>query len=173
MPVKVLKCISAGPHPNAHSLRKYLFENIISEDIVEVLPIVANMQNTYEVGDLVFVALEGTILKDGTTISKTKIRKEPSVGMALGKVPSLGEDCSHLFCEPEAKHADAGQVLITAGNDAVPRLGGAVTIAGVTGPYGATGPIALAPKLEKPTLKIPQGPTGLYGRDYSKKIEGV
>ena len=106
MPVIVMKAISACNHPNADALRVYDFE----APGYERKQIVANLENVYEVGDFVYVALEGSVLLDGAKIKVTKIRGLISSGMALGKaiqsdeVPNLqlGNDLTHLFCKPAA-----------------------------------------------------------------------
>lgn len=80
MPIIALKVVQASAHPNAERLRIYQFSTPEGP-----LQVVANTDNLYAEGDLVAVALIGTILEDGTEIQKGKFRGERSFGMALGK----------------------------------------------------------------------------------------
>ena len=71
---------------------------------VEAVQIIANLDNIYQVGDLVAVALGGAILKDGTKIKPTKLRGLYSYGMALGKVDvEIGTDLAEIYCQPKPK----------------------------------------------------------------------
>lgn len=101
MPVIVMKVDSVKDHPNADALKIYEF----SAPEVGSRQIIANLQNSYNIGDLAYVALEGSVLKDGTKIKPTKIRDISSYGMALGKVDDsnilLGSDVSSQFCQEE------------------------------------------------------------------------
>ncbi|MDJ0533807.1 MAG: RNA ligase family protein [Xenococcaceae cyanobacterium MO_207.B15] len=64
--------------------------------------IVANLENTYQVGDIVAVALVDSVLKDGTKIKPSKLRGVYSYGMALGIVTAeLGSDLSEIYCQQE------------------------------------------------------------------------
>lgn len=98
MPVIAMKCMSVLEHPNANSLKLYEFEapNYGSVQII------ANLDNIYKVDDLVYIALEGSELKDGTKIKPTKLRGVRSYGMALGTVedPNMrsGDDFTSKFC---------------------------------------------------------------------------
>lgn len=91
MSIKVLKVLAKEAHPYADSLTLYQMGGI---DGVGAIPVIANQENTYEVGDLVSVALPDTILQDGTQVLRTKIRGVLSAGMALGATSlyGLGED---------------------------------------------------------------------------------
>lgn len=68
-------------HENADRLRVYQVE----APGVESTQVVANKDNVYATGDVVAAALVGTVLPDGTAISKGKIRGVLSFGMLLGK----------------------------------------------------------------------------------------
>ena len=93
-----MEVISAEKHPNADALRRYKFKTENKE--VEVI---ANLDCIYEIGDVVAIALVGSILKDGTKIKPTKLRGVYSYGLALGKVEvEVGTDLSELYCQPEA-----------------------------------------------------------------------
>lgn len=179
MSVKVLKCISAEKHPNADKLRLYKFcesDEIPPEG--DLIQVVANMTNIYNVGDFVYVALEGAVLTDGTVIKPTKLRGIESFGMALGLVPplhDLGEDVTNLYCYkynivPSGASGcvssdGGGSILITASNDAgAPNgRGGAVTITafGPTGPIGAFGDL---------TYESVSNATGLSGAVGPKEV---
>lgn len=97
-----MRAVEALEHPNADALRVYKFE--AEGNTVQV---VANLENIYEVGDLVAVALEGAILKDGTEIKPATIRGVASHGMALGKVTKLdanpGDNLSSIYCSEEQR----------------------------------------------------------------------
>lgn len=82
MPIVSMRAVKAEPHPNADRLRIYLFD---ADDGAGSIQIVANLENIYEVGDVVAVALAGTILEDGTKIVKGKYRGARSFGMSMGK----------------------------------------------------------------------------------------
>lgn len=85
-------------HPNADSLRVYTMEAPDRNPV----QIVANEENIYQKGDLVAVALSGSILKDGTKIKPCKLRGMMSYGMALGTVDAtLGSDLSEVYCQPQ------------------------------------------------------------------------
>lgn len=93
MPVLSLRVLKADPHPNADRLRIYQFVHQEGP-----LQIVANLENLYEVGDYVAVALLGTVLEDGTEIKKGKLRGELSFGMALGRTDQPpGTDLTAAF----------------------------------------------------------------------------
>ena len=97
MTVMAMKVISVGYHPNADALRLYTMKTADKE--VEVI---ANLDNIYEIGDIVAIALVGSVLKDGTKIKPTKLRGLYSYGMALGKVEvKIGRDLSNLYCQPK------------------------------------------------------------------------
>lgn len=101
MSVKALKVFSKKNHPNADSLFVYEFG---LEEGSQLLQIVANSENLYEVGDVAIVALVGATLKDGTQIKKARIRGIDSFGMALGKTASHpGCDFSAEYCQEPPK----------------------------------------------------------------------
>ncbi|NER39701.1 MAG: hypothetical protein F6J93_38170 [Oscillatoria sp. SIO1A7] len=100
MPVIAMKVKSAEKHPNADALRFYSME----APGYERVPIVANLENVYEVGDTVAIALADSLLKDGTKIKPAKIRGIQSFGMALGKVDeSVGTDLSEGYCQKQVQ----------------------------------------------------------------------
>ena len=96
MPVIVMDVTHAEAHPNAESLRVYSMKASGYDEVQTI----ANLENIYEVGDRVAVALAGSILKDGTKIKPAKLRGVRSFGMALGKVDdATGTDLSELYCQ--------------------------------------------------------------------------
>ncbi|MEM8638432.1 MAG: RNA ligase family protein [Cyanobacteria bacterium P01_G01_bin.54] len=98
MSVIALEVYTAEQHPNADALRLYQ----MGAAGYETVPIVANLDNLYAVGDTVAVALPGATLKDGTTIKAVKLRGYTSAGMALGPVKQpVGTDLSMQFCRAE------------------------------------------------------------------------
>ena len=98
MTVMAMKVVGAEKHPNADALRLYKMKAADKE-----VEIIANLDCIYELGDIVAIALPGSILKDGTKIKPTKLRGMYSYGMALGKVEiQIGQDLSELYCQPEA-----------------------------------------------------------------------
>ena len=85
-------------HKHADMLRVYTMEAPDRNPV----QIVANEENIYQKGDLVAVALSGSVLKDGTKIKPCKLRGITSYGMALGIVDAqLGSDLSEVYCQPE------------------------------------------------------------------------
>ena len=91
--IVALKVQSTALHPNAERLRIYQFETNDGP-----LQIVANTDNIYTQGDIVAVALVGTVLEDGTEIKRGKYRGECSFGMALGKVKDpIGTDLTARY----------------------------------------------------------------------------
>lgn len=92
-------------HPNADSLRVLELDAPGAEGLV----VVANLETTYAVGDVVAVARVGAVLADGTKIRKSRLRGVDSFGMALG------------------------QVEATPGDDLTARLGASVPAAGSDG----------------------------------------
>ena len=108
-----MRVISAGQHPHADALRLYTMtfghstllcngdalQSVAAPDIEE-LQIIANLDNVYQVGDVVAVVLGGATLKDGTKIKPSKLRGLYSYGMALGKVEvEVGTDLSSIYCQ--------------------------------------------------------------------------
>ena len=101
MRCKAFRVVSVEDHPNADTLKVYQFE--ISES--ETIQVIANLDNTYEVGDVVAVALVGATLKDGTKLGNVKLRGVPSYGMALGKVSvPVGTDLTTEYCIDRGKY---------------------------------------------------------------------
>lgn len=98
MTVMAMEVIGAEKHPNAHALRLYKMKAANKE-----VEIIANLDCIYELGDIVAIALPGSILKDGTKIKPTKLRGMYSYGMALDKVGAeIGQDLTDLYCQLEA-----------------------------------------------------------------------
>ena len=96
-----MKCIKAEQHPNADALRLYEFSCPQKEEPVQII---ANLENVYEVGDVVTVVLAGSILKDGTVIKPTKLRGVASYGMAMGHTEAEeGTDLTVEFCQLPVK----------------------------------------------------------------------
>lgn len=81
MPVVAMRTASKTAHERTDSLFIYTFESPAQG----TLTIVANLTNTYEVGDVAAIALPGTILP-GVVIEPRKVFGIASSGMALGKV---------------------------------------------------------------------------------------
>lgn len=97
--VIAMKVNGVSAHPNADALKIYQ----CSAPEHAGLQIVSNVENIYEIDDLIYVALEGSLLKDGTSIKSTKLRGVQSYGMAMGKVNKpgikLGDDFTEEFCK--------------------------------------------------------------------------
>jgi tRNA-binding EMAP/Myf-like protein len=94
MSVIAMKVIDATQHPNADVLRVY---KLAAPSCGEI-QIVANLENEYQVGDVVAVALVDSILADGTRIKPSKLRGIYSYGMALGKTDvELGCNLSDIY----------------------------------------------------------------------------
>ena len=123
MSVMAMKVIGESQHPNADALRLYT----MSAPGRETVQIIANLDNLYQVDDIVAIALSGAVLKqpakagkvmlshdDGanaphTKIKPSKLRGVYSYGMALGKVEAeVGTDLSEIYCQPEAKPTATG-----------------------------------------------------------------
>ena len=97
MSVIAMRVSSCSEHPNADSLRVYEFEAPGHEPV----RVIANLENVYQCGDVVAVALIGSTLKDGLKIKKTRLRGVDSFGMSMGRVDSeCGTDLSEEFCLP-------------------------------------------------------------------------
>ncbi len=98
MNVIAMKVTEAKSHPNADALRVYTMEAPNHNRV----QIVANLENIYQEGDIVAVALGGSVLKDGTKIKLSKLRGIASYGMALGVVEAeLGNNLSEIYCQKE------------------------------------------------------------------------
>ena len=94
--VIAMQVTSAEKHPNADALRLYQFT---APEIGET-QVIANLENIYEVGDVVAVAMEGAVLQDDTEIRPVMLRGVMSHGMALGKVyDEIGTDLSYQYCK--------------------------------------------------------------------------
>lgn len=116
MKVIAMKVASVEDHPDAESLKIYWFEAPEHENRL----VIANLENVYDVNDLVYVALEGAILKDGTKIRATKLRGIKSYGMAMGKIDKpdavVGDDFTEQFCqEPDEKIDESNSHLSKSG----------------------------------------------------------
>ncbi|MGB3694199.1 MAG: RNA ligase family protein [Spirulinaceae cyanobacterium] len=98
MPVIVMEVKSAEKHPHADTLQLY---TMVAPGYEQV-QIVANLENIYQVGDVVAVALVDSVLKDGTKIKPVKLRGIYSFGMALGKVEAaIARNLSQTYCQKE------------------------------------------------------------------------
>jgi tRNA-binding EMAP/Myf-like protein len=84
MPVQAMKVVAKDAHPNTDQLFVYTFES----PALGRRTIVANLENTYQEGDIVGVALEGTWLP-GLQIKPRKVFGLHSEGMAMGKVDAV------------------------------------------------------------------------------------
>ena len=105
MSVMAMKVVSESQHPNADALRLYT----MSASGQETVQIIANLDNLYQVNNVVAIALTGAVLKDGTKIKPSKLRGVYSYGMALGKVEAeVGTDLSEIYCQPAAKPTATG-----------------------------------------------------------------
>ncbi len=93
MPVQAMLVVAKDAHPNTDQLFVYTFES----PALGQRTIVANLENTYEVGDVAGIALEGTWLP-GLQIKPRKVFGLHSEGMALGVVDAaLDADLSERF----------------------------------------------------------------------------
>ena len=93
MPVRAMKVTSKTAHEKTDTLFIYTFE---SPELGE-RTIVANLENSYEVGDIAGIALEGTFLP-GVEIKPRKVFGIHSQGMALGVVEAeLDDDLTERF----------------------------------------------------------------------------
>lgn len=96
MSVFVFRVLDAKPHPNADALRVYQFGGATADP----LQVVANLDNTYDVGDTVAVAVVGAQLRDGTKVRPARLRGVDSFGMALGRHEApVGTDLAAEFCD--------------------------------------------------------------------------
>jgi tRNA-binding EMAP/Myf-like protein len=110
MPVKAMQVTSKTAHEKTDQLFIYTFESPAQGE----LTIVANLTNVYEPGDVVGVALIGTMLAEGE-IKHRKVFGIPSSGMALGKVNvPLDTDLTELFKadHPARPHKVLIEVLV-------------------------------------------------------------
>ena len=97
MSVIALQVSNSRQHPNADTL--YIYELTAPER--DSIQVIANRDNVYEPGDVVAVALVGTVLDDGTKIRRARLRGEESFGMALGPVEaSPGADLTADYITP-------------------------------------------------------------------------
>jgi tRNA-binding EMAP/Myf-like protein len=98
MSVIAMRVCDVRVHPNADALRVYTMEAPNHQE----LQIVANLENTYQKGNIVAVALSGSVLKDGTKIKPCKLRGVTSQGIALGVVDAdLGSNLTAIYCQSE------------------------------------------------------------------------
>jgi len=94
MSALVMSCFKAEKHPYDDNLHVYLFR--CNENEYQV---VANMENVYQVGDLVDIILPGSNLKNGERLSVRTIKGVCSNGMAMGLADTpLGADVSDRYC---------------------------------------------------------------------------
>jgi tRNA-binding EMAP/Myf-like protein len=93
MPVVAMEVVSKHAHDKTDQLFIYTFRSPEHGERT----IVANLTNTYEVGDVAGIALEGTRLP-GLVITPRKVYGIPSSGMALGVVDAaLDENLTARF----------------------------------------------------------------------------
>jgi tRNA-binding EMAP/Myf-like protein len=93
MPVRAMEVVAKAAHEKTDQLFIYTFA---SPELGQ-RTIVANLTNTYEVGDVAAIALEGTWLP-GVQIKPRPVFGIPSSGMALGKVDAaLDADLTERF----------------------------------------------------------------------------
>ena len=93
MPVVAMEVVAKSAHEKTDQLFIYTFRSPAGGERV----IVANLTHVYEVGDVVAVALPGTVLP-GVVIQPRKVFGIPSSGMALGKVEAaLDADLTAAF----------------------------------------------------------------------------
>lgn len=93
MPVITMKAVAKQAHDKTDNLFIYTFES--PEQGAK--QIVANKDNSYEVGDVAGIAVIGTFLP-GLEIKPRKVFGIPSEGMAMGKVDApLDRDVSAQF----------------------------------------------------------------------------
>jgi|GEM_PF-1987090 len=93
MPVYAMKVVDKNAHEKTDQLFIYTFES--PEQGTRT--IVANLTNTYEVGDVAGIAIEGTVLP-GVVIKPRKVYGIHSEGMAMGKVDAeLDADLTEHF----------------------------------------------------------------------------
>jgi tRNA-binding EMAP/Myf-like protein len=79
--IMAMRITEAVPHPHADALRLYR----LCVDGQHERQVIANLENLYEVGDIVAVAQVGAALADGTVIRKARLRGIDSYGMILGR----------------------------------------------------------------------------------------
>jgi phenylalanyl-tRNA synthetase beta chain len=93
MPVQAMRVVEKNAHPKTDQLFVYTFESpALGQRII-----VANLENTYQVGDMAAVALEGTWLP-GLRIKPRKVFGLASEGMALGVVDAaVDADLTEAF----------------------------------------------------------------------------
>jgi tRNA-binding EMAP/Myf-like protein len=93
MPVYAMKVVEKNAHEKTDQLFIYTFESPAHG----TRTIVANLTNTYEVGDVAGIAVEGTVLP-GLVIKPRKVYGVHSDGMAMGKVDAeLDTDLTAQF----------------------------------------------------------------------------
>lgn len=114
MPIIACTVTADRDHENADRLRIYQVE----APGVESTQIIANKDAVYAAGDVVAAALVGTVLSDGTTIEKAKVRGVLSFGMLLGKVAvAPGTDLTtKMGATHVAKQVDESQGVVEESN---------------------------------------------------------
>lgn len=94
MPVIALEVLGSQVHANADTLRIYQ----LGAPGREPIQVVANDSVIHQTGDVVAVALIGTVLDDGTRIRPARLRGAESMGMALGAIDvAPGSDVTERF----------------------------------------------------------------------------
>ena len=94
MTIIVMEVKQVEPHPNAETLTVYSMQ----APGFDHLQIIANSENTYQLGERAVIALTGSVLKDGTKIKATKLRGLASYGMALGRTDEpVGSDLTERY----------------------------------------------------------------------------
>jgi len=100
MTASIVRIEAREEHPNADTLTIYKVSNDLDVDIVQV---VANQENVYEVGNSAVYIHPGSVLKDGTKISKRKLRDVMSYGMLVGHSNKpVGFDVTKEYCQEES-----------------------------------------------------------------------
>ena len=101
MPVYAMKVVARSAHEKTDKLFIYTFESPARGQCT----IVANLENSYEVGDVAGIAVEGTVLP-GLVIKPRKVFGVHSQGMAMGKVQAeLDADLTAHFNADAAPRA--------------------------------------------------------------------
>lgn len=100
MPVYAMKVTEKQAHEKTDQLFIYTFESSAQG----TRTIVANLSNSYEVGDVAGIAIEGTVLP-GLVIKPRKVFGVHSEGMAMGKVDAAPDTdlTVHFDADREAR----------------------------------------------------------------------
>ncbi len=109
MPVYAMKVVEKKAHEKTDQLFIYTFES----PALGQRTIVANLTNTYELGDTAGIAVEGTVLP-GLVIQPRKVFGIHSDGMAMGKVDAaLDTDLTAHFDADAAPRPFVVRVEVT------------------------------------------------------------